>query len=71
MPANTKFELKLGAPTREAFGRTLAELGKENPNVVVGDADLTKSTMTTYFAKAFPERRVCERRFDVYGQVSG
>ncbi len=56
MPANTKFELKLGAATREAFGRTLAELGKENPNVVVGDADLTKSTMTTYFAKQFPER---------------
>ncbi len=56
MPANTKFELKLGAPTREAFGRALVELGKENPNVVVGDADLTKSTMTTYFAKEFPER---------------
>lgn len=56
MPANTKFELKMGAPTREAFGRALVELGKENPNVVVGDADLTKSTMTTYFAKAFPER---------------
>jgi transketolase len=56
MPANTKFELKMGAATREAFGRTLAELGKENPNIVVGDADLTKSTMTTYFAKEFPER---------------
>jgi transketolase len=56
MPANTKFELKMGAATREAFGRTLAELGRENPNVVVGDADLTKSTMTTYFAKEFPER---------------
>lgn len=56
MPANTKFELKLGAPTREAFGRTLAELGRENPSIVVGDADLTKSTMTTYFAQEFPER---------------
>lgn len=56
MQSTTKFELKLGAPTREAFGRTLAELGRENPNIVVGDADLTKSTMTTYFAKEFPER---------------
>jgi transketolase len=56
MPANTKFELKMGPATREAFGRTLAELGKENRNIVVGDADLTKSTMTTYFAKEFPER---------------
>ncbi|QOY89782.1 transketolase family protein [Paludibaculum fermentans] len=56
MPANVKYELKLGAATREAFGKTLAELGHENANIVVGDADLTKSTMTTYFAKEFPER---------------
>lgn len=56
MPAGTKFELKLGAATREAFGRVLVELGRENPNVVVGDADLAKSTMTTYFAKEFPSR---------------
>jgi transketolase len=46
----------LGAATREAFGRTLAELGRENKDVVVCDADLSKSTMTTYFAKEFPER---------------
>ncbi len=56
MALATKYELKMGAATREAFGKTLVELGKENPNVVVGDADLTKSTMTTYFAKEFPER---------------
>ena len=56
MPENSKFEVKMGLATREAFGKTLAELGKENRNIVVGDADLTKSTMTTYFAKAFPER---------------
>src|SRR5215203_2748099 len=56
MPAQTKFEVKLGAATREAFGRALAELGRENKNVVVCDADLSKSTMTTYFAKEFPER---------------
>src|SRR5215472_6605478 len=51
-----KFEVKLGAATREAFGRTLVELGRENKKVVVVDADLSKSTMTAYFAKEFPER---------------
>jgi transketolase len=56
MPAKTKFEIKLGAATREAFGRALVELGRENNDVVVCDADLSKSTMTTYFAKEFPDR---------------
>lgn len=60
MPANTKtkFELKLGAATREAFGKALVELGRTNPNVVVLDADLSKSTHTAGFAKEFPERFV-------------
>jgi transketolase len=58
MPAKTKFEIKLGAATREAFGRTLVELGRENKDVVVCDADLSKSTMTVYFAKEFPDRFV-------------
>ena len=35
MPAKTKFEIKLGAATREAFGRALVELGRENNDVVV------------------------------------
>ncbi len=56
MPAKTKFEIKLGPATREAFGRALVELGRENKDVVVCDADLSKSTMTTYFAKEFPDR---------------
>ena len=56
MPAKTKFEIKLGPATREAFGRALVELGRENKDVVVCDADLSHSTMTTYFAKEFPER---------------
>jgi transketolase len=51
-----KFELKLGPATREAFGRALAEVGRTNKDIVVLDADLSKSTMTTYFAKEFPER---------------
>src|SRR5580658_7510829 len=56
MPAKTKFEIKLGPATREAFGRALVELGRENKDIVVCDADLSKSTMTVYFAKEFPDR---------------
>jgi len=41
---------------REAYGQTLVELGRENPDIVVLDADLSKSTMTQFFAKEFPER---------------
>jgi transketolase len=52
----TKFELKLGAATREAFGKALVELGDSNPNVVVLDADLAKSTYTADFGKKFPDR---------------
>lgn len=52
----TKFELKMGMATREAFGRTLVELGRENKDVVAVDADLSKSTMLHMFAKEFPER---------------
>ena len=42
--------------TREAFGETLARLGKDDPRIVVLDADLSKSTMTAEFAKKFPDR---------------
>lgn len=56
MPAKTKFELKPGPATREAFGRALVELGRENNNIVVCDADLSKSTMTHYFQTEFPDR---------------
>ncbi|BCV24142.1 transketolase family protein [Gelria sp. Kuro-4] len=43
-------------PTREACARTLVELGRENPDVVVFEADIAKSTKTLYFAKEFPDR---------------
>jgi transketolase len=56
MATPSKFELKSGAATREAFGRELVELARTNPDIVVCDADLSKSTMTTYFAKEFPDR---------------
>ena len=42
--------------TREAFGKTLVELGHGNPNIVVIGGDLNKSTMTSLFAKEFPDR---------------
>jgi len=58
MALRTRFELKMGMATREAFGRALVELGRENPNVMAVDADLSKSTFTHLFAKEFPERFV-------------
>lgn len=42
--------------TRDAYGKALAKLGKINPDVVVLDADLSKSTKTIDFAKEFPQR---------------
>jgi len=42
--------------TREAYGKALVELGRENSDVVVLDADLAKSTKTINFGKEFPER---------------
>lgn len=41
---------------RSVFGKTLAMLGENNPNIVVLDADLSCSTQTKIFAKEFPER---------------
>ncbi|MCZ6701123.1 MAG: transketolase family protein [bacterium] len=42
--------------TRLAFGEALLELGSRDPNVVVLDADLSSSTQSKFFAKAYPER---------------
>lgn len=42
--------------TREAYGAALVELGRKNPDVVVLDADLAKSTKTAGFGKEFPAR---------------
>jgi len=44
------------ASTREAYGKTLVELGRENQDIVVLDADLSRSTMTHLFAREFPNR---------------
>lgn len=42
--------------TRDSFGETIIELAKENPDIVVLDADLAQATKTVGFSKAYPER---------------
>lgn len=44
--------------TRESYGKTLVEIGRENPDLVVLDADLAAATKTELFRKAFPERHI-------------
>ena len=46
----------MGKATREAYGNALARIGKENTNIIVLDADLSKSTKTDTFKAACPER---------------
>lgn len=41
---------------RSVYGKTLTELGRQNENIVVLDADLSCSTQTKQFAKEFPQR---------------
>src|SRR5215471_16717471 len=55
-PIKTKFELKPGLATREAYGQGLVDLGMKNPNLIVLDADLAKSTFSAKFQEKFPER---------------
>ena len=42
--------------TRDAYGATLVEIGNENENLVVLDADLAAATKTGMFKKAHPDR---------------
>lgn len=59
--------------TREAYGKALVELGTKNNNVVVLDADLSKSTKTADFQKKFPERfiNVGISEADLMGTAAG
>jgi transketolase len=43
-------------PTRNGFGEALVELGEKNKDVVVLTADLSESTRTQEFEKAYPDR---------------
>lgn len=59
--------------TRAAYGKTLVAVGAENPNLVVLDADLSKSTMTNEFSKTYPDRffnmGIAEQ--NLYGTATG
>lgn len=59
--------------TREAYGKTLIELGKTHPELVVMDADLSGSTKTAGFAKEYPDRffnmGIAEQ--NMYGAAAG
>ena len=44
------------ASTREIFGQTLLELGRENPDITVVGGDLNKSTFANLFGREFPDR---------------
>jgi transketolase len=44
------------ASTRETYGKTLVELGRQSKQIVVLDSDLSPSTMTSLFAREFPGR---------------
>lgn len=59
--------------TRQAYGEALVELGQVNKNVVVLDADLTKSTKTNLFQEKFPERHfnVGIAEADLIGTAAG
>lgn len=49
-------EFEKGLPTRNAYGETLLELGKEHEDIVALDADLAKSTRSYMFEEEFPDR---------------
>ncbi|HPN03144.1 MAG TPA: 1-deoxy-D-xylulose-5-phosphate synthase, partial [Rectinema sp.] len=46
----------MGETMRDAFGKYLAKLGNYRDDLVVLDADVSSSTKSSYFAKAFPNR---------------
>jgi transketolase len=73
LPPFTKGGMGGFIATRDAYGEALLELGEERADVVVLDADLSGSTKTGKFAKAFPERfynmGVSEQ--DLIGTASG
>ncbi|MGI6363695.1 MAG: transketolase family protein [Bacillota bacterium] len=63
----------MATATRDAYGKALAELGAENQDVVVLDADLSGSTKTAAFAKEFPQRffNVGIAESDLIGTAAG
>lgn len=56
MKIGSSIGLQLGEATRNAFGEALAELGAQEPRLVVVDGDVGNSTRTEVFSQRFPER---------------
>ena len=56
MDIGSRIGLEYGAPTRNAFGEALREIGRENLNLIVLDGDVGNSTRTNYFRDEFPDR---------------
>lgn len=44
--------------TRESYGNALVELGREHPDLIVLDCDLSSATKTGIFKKEFPDRHI-------------
>lgn len=63
----------MGPATRDAYGEALLEMGEKNKRIVVLDGDLSKSTKSALFGKAFPDRffnvGICEA--NMIGLASG
>jgi transketolase len=70
---NTQTAEKKQMATRDAYGEALLELGRERADIVVLDADLSGSTKTGKFAKAFPDRfyNIGVSEQDLIGTASG
>lgn len=56
MEIGKQIGLAYGKATRDAFGEALLEAGRDNPDIVVLDGDVSNSTRTEHFANEFPER---------------
>lgn len=70
---STQSAEKKQVATRDAYGEALLELGRERADIVVLDADLSGSTKTGKFAKAFPDRfyNIGISEQDLIGTASG
>ena len=56
MQVGKRIGLEYGEATRDAFGKALVELGRENGDIVVVDGDVANSTRTEAFGREFPDR---------------
>ena len=56
LPAKDFFSRAEGEPTRASYARTMLEIGEKNTQLVVLDADVSKSIGTNKFAEKFPDR---------------